>query len=176
MKHSAKFFASAMLLTATLFTNAYAQEATSIAAVQSSYTLNTLNAEENTSTKVDPVANAAVSAKFATLFPTATEQKWSTSADNCWVSFLNNGRKAKASFTKEGKLNYIISDCAMEHLPGAFSKTISNKYASYRLFNAIEIKAHETVAYQAVLEDSKGFITLKYTSEGVEELQQVKKQ
>ena len=64
----------------------------------------------------------------------------------------------------------------MENLPAAFSKTITNKYASYHLFNAIEIAAYGTVAYQAILENSKDFITLKYTSEGVEEIQQVKKQ
>ncbi len=165
-----------MLLIATLFTNSYAQKATSIAAVQPSYIHNTLNVEENTGTKVDPTANAAVSAKFATIFPTATEQKWTASDDNYWVSFVNNGRKTKASFTLKGKLNYIITNCSMENLPAAFSKTITSKYASYSLFNAIEINAHETVTYQAVVEDGKGFITLKYTSEGVEELQQVKKQ
>ena len=64
----------------------------------------------------------------------------------------------------------------MENLPAAFSKTITSNYASYHLFNAIEIAAYSTVAYQAILENSKDFITLKYTSEGIEEIQQVKKQ
>ena len=105
----------------------------------------------------------------------ATNLKRANTRDNCWVSFLNNSRKAKASFSPKGILNYIITDCAMENLPEAFSKKIMNKYASYHLFNAIEIAAYSTVAYQAVLENSKGYITLKYTPDGVEEIQQVKK-
>ncbi len=64
----------------------------------------------------------------------------------------------------------------MEHLPIAFSKSIKKDYASYHLFYAKEITAHGTVAYQAILEDSKGYVTLKYTSGGVKEIQQVKKQ
>ena len=176
MKHSAKFFALTMLITVTLFSNAYAQDATAIAKVQTSWPNNNFSVKENNSIKTDFEANSVVTAKFSTLFPTATSQKWTGGADNCWVSFLNNGRKVKASFTLEGKLNYTIIDCAMDNLPAAFSKTILNEYASYQLFNAIEIAAHGTVAYQAILEDSKGYITLKYTSEGVEEIQQVKKQ
>ena len=77
---------------------------------------------------------------------------------------------------KKGKLNYLIIDIPMENLPGAFSKKITNEYASYQLLNAVEITAHGIVAYQVILEDCKGYVTLRYTSEGVEIMQQVKKQ
>ena len=131
--------------------------------------------DENSNAKTVNVADALIVSKFSSLFTNATNLKWANSTDNCWVSFLNNNRKAKASFTSKGILNYIITDCAMENLPAALIKTITNNYASYHLFNAIEIAAYNTLAYQAILENSTGYITLKYTADGVEEIQQVKK-
>ena len=175
MKHSFKLSALSMLITVTLFSNAYAQDATAIATVQTSGPNNNFHLKENNSIKTDFEANSVVTDKFSTLFPNAASQQWAGGVDNCWVSFLNNGRKVKASFTQEGKLNYAITDCAMQHLPATFSIIIKDTYASYKLFNAIEIAAHGMVAYQAILEDSKSYITLKYTSGGVEEIQQVKK-
>ena len=72
-------------------------------------------------------------------------------------------------------MNYAIIDCAIEQLPAAFSKAIKQDYPSCHLFNAIEITAHKAVAYQAILENAQGYITLKYTIDGLEEIQQVKK-
>ena len=138
---------------------------------------NTTNIEdENSGSKTDDGANAAIVSKFSTLIPSATNLKWTNSADNFLVSFLIKGRKGNAGFTAKAELNYAITDCNVEQLPVAFSKTIKIDYAFYHLFNAKKITAYKTVAYQEILEDSKGFITLKYTSEGVEEVQQVKKQ
>ena len=176
MTHSTKIFATTILLTVALCTNVFAQAVTDVATNHLSYSKNTFSPKENSSINKDFRADPAITVRFSNLFPTATDQKWTAGADNFWVSFLNNGRKANASVTLKGKLNYMITDCAMENLPAAFSKKIINDYASYQLFNAIEIKAHGSVAYQAILEDSKGYITLKYTSEGVEVIQQVKKQ
>ena len=175
MKHSIKLSALTMLITLTLFNNAYAQNSMAIATVQTSGPNNNYGVKSDNNIKKDFEANPVLTAKFYTLFPTATSQKWTGGADNSWVSFINNGRKVKASFTLDGKLNYAITDCTMQHLPTAFRKAITNFYASYQLFNAIEIMAYNTVAFQAILEDSKGYITLKYTTEGVEEIQQVKK-
>ena len=135
----------------------------------------TVFVDENSNAKT-VVADALIVSKFSSLYPNATNLNWANTSNNYWVSFLNNNRKAKASFSPKGILNYIITDCAMENLPASFSKTIMSNYASYHLFNAIEIAAYSTVAYQAILENSKGYITLKYTSEGVEEIQQVKNQ
>ena len=175
MTHSTNIFAATILLTFSICTNSFAQEVTAVAANQLSYTKNSFNAKENSSTKTDFKANPAITIKFSTLFPTATNQKWSAAANNYWVSFLNNGRRANASLTKKGKLNYVIIDIAMENLPGAFSKKITNEYTSYQLLNAVEITVHGIVAYQVILEDCKGYVTLRYTSEGVEIMQQVKK-
>ena len=116
-----------------------------------------------------------VMGKFSSMYPGATSPQWTTSQDNLWVSFLHNGRKSSASFNLKGKMNYVILDCGIDQLPAAFSNTIKKEYASYSLCNAIQIKAHDAVAYQVVLENSASFLTLKYTSEGVEEVGKVTK-
>ncbi len=131
--------------------------------------------EESNSTTTAVTANPVIAAKFSALVPGATNLQWTNTDDNCWVSFLNNGRKGNASFTPKGKMNYIIADCGMEQLPAAFRETIKKQYASYHLFNAIEVTAHHAVAYQAILENAQGYITLKYTADGIEEIQQVTK-
>ncbi|MEO6730235.1 MAG: hypothetical protein ABIN01_03375 [Ferruginibacter sp.] len=176
MAHSIKTIATTFLLATVLTNYSFAQEMYASTGGKTAYANNAINIEGNNNTKTAVAADPATVAKFSTLFPTATNQKWTTSADNLFVSFLNNGRKGNASFTLKGEMNYAIVDCAMEQLPKAFCKTIKKDYASYHLFNAIEITAYKTVAYQAVLENTNGFVTLKYTIDGVvEEIQQVKK-
>ncbi|MBA2745196.1 MAG: hypothetical protein H0U44_03120 [Flavisolibacter sp.] len=175
MTHSAKFNAATILLTVALSTNTFAQQSYTGASTKAAYAKNTIAIEADNSTKTVLPANPEIEASFSALFPNASNSHWSAGADNYWVSFLNNGRKANASLTPNGKMKYIITVCALEHLPAALSKTIKKEYATYSLFNAIEIKAHGAVAYQAILENNNGFTTLKYTIDGVEEIQQVKK-
>jgi hypothetical protein len=167
-----KMITATILFTIASITNSFAQEAPAIDTLQPSYEHNDLNEKEKNS-HLDVAVNPVVTSKFSTLFPDATSEVWTAGTDNFRVSFLNNNRKANASFTLKGKLNYLITVCALEHLPEAFSKKITNDYATYHLFDAIEITAHNTVAYQAVLTDSKGYITLRYTSEGIEEIQRL---
>jgi hypothetical protein len=64
----------------------------------------------------------------------------------------------------------------MENLPAFFSKTIKKEYACYNLLKGTEIHAYGTVVYQAVIENSTDFKTLKYTVNGIEEIGQMKKQ
>ena len=171
-----KIIAVTFLLAIGFSSSSFAQQSYAGNSVKLADANTTAIVDENSNAKTVYLADALIVSKFSSLFPNATNLKWANSSDNYWVSFLNNSRKAKASFSPKGILNYIITDCAMENLPAAFSKTITSNYASYHLFNAIEIAAYRTVAYQAILENSTGFITLKYTSEGVEEIQQLKKQ
>ncbi len=130
----------------------------------------------STSSNEDILAkNPAIVATFSTMFPLATSSKWANVNDDLWVSFLDNGRKTSACFSAKGKINYAISDCAMGQLPAKFSKTIKKDYALYSMVKAIEIKAHDAVAYEVVLENQLNFIRLKYTSQGVEEVQKINK-
>ncbi len=172
MKNSIKAITATVLITILSSGNLYAQDAYINASAKTPYST---TAGANTSNNSSVAINPLVSAKFSTLFPQATNQQWALNNNSSWVSFLNNGRKASASFTSKGKMNYVITDCAMEQLPGSFRKTISKEYASYNLYNAIEIKAYDAVAYQVVLENASTYITLKFTSDGIEEIQQLKK-
>ena len=175
MKHLIKTFASIFLLTVALLDIAHAQDGMVTASIPTSYN-NSFASKDEKNNKTESAVSEVVTAKFAALYPAASGQLWAATADHCYVSFLNNGRKAKASFTTGGKLNYVITDCSMENLTASFLETIASKYASYQLFNAIQMRAYGTVAYQAMIENSKGFITLKYCGDGVEEMQQVRKQ
>lgn len=176
MTHPAKIIATTILLIIAFSPLTFAQQAYAGASNQQSYAKNTVGFEEGMVTTPTLVANPDMEARFSALFPNASQQQWSTGADNYWVSFLNNGRKANASFTLKGQMMYTITVCTIEHLPAALSKTIKKEYPTYSLFNAIEIKAHGAVVYQAILENSHSFTTLKYTTDGVEEIQRVKKQ
>lgn len=123
--------------------------------------------------ELEPAENAKAS--FSTLFPNASQQKWSNSDGSSIVTFVNNGRKATASFSAKGTLNYVISTCSANDLPSTFSKNIRTNYAEYQLFHAIEIKAYGETAYQAILENDDEFVTLKFTTDGVEQLMLTKK-
>ncbi|MEO7306443.1 MAG: hypothetical protein ABIR78_05495 [Ferruginibacter sp.] len=176
MTASTKTIAVTFLLALGLSSTSFAQQVYASNSVKSPGANTTMIMDENSSTKTVDPADPAIVTRFSALFPNATNLRWTSSADNILVSFVINDRKGSASFTAKAELNYVITDCGMEQLPAAFSKSIKKDYASWHLFNAKEITAYGNVAYQAILENSKGYITLKYTAEGVEEIQQVKKQ
>ena len=176
MKNSIKAIAATALIIILSSGNSSAQEMSAVSAPGKTAHVSTTTARaENNNYLSTAAVNPMILAKFSALFPGATSQQWGSSDNNFWVSFLNNNRKASASFTVKGKIKYIITDCAMEQLPGSFRKTISKEYASFKLYSAIEIKAYDAVAYQAVLENASTYVTLKFTNEGVEEIQQLKK-
>ena len=178
MQNSIKATVASAVITLLLSGNIQAQDANSSSTAKTVYkNIPTVIKDIPANVANENIAanNPMILAKFSTLFPLATQPQWTGSKDNLWVSFLNNGRKASACFTPKGQMNYAISDCAEDQLPAAFSNTIKKDYPLYHLYNAVEIKAYDAVAYQVVLENSNKFITLKYTSEGVEEIQQVVK-
>lgn len=172
MTQSAKIITAALLFSTALCINTVAQE--SIASAEPGYAKNNTGLPTDNATPVIP--SAKTKAGFVELFPNAVNPLWTAMGDNYYVSFLNNGRKANASFTPKGKMNYCITECSMENLPASFSKTIKNEYAGYSLIKGTEIKASGAVVYQAIIENSTGFKTLKYTVDGIEEMQPVKKQ
>jgi hypothetical protein len=172
MTHPAKAIVASLLFSTVLCTNSFAQQ--SIVSLESVYDKN--NSELLTHNTTPVAVNTNTKASFDALFPNATNPLWAAIGDNYYVSFLNNGRKANAVFTAKGKMNYCITDCSMENLPAFFSKTIKKEYACYNLLKGTEIHAYGTVVYQAVIENSTDFKTLKYTVNGIEEIGQMKKQ
>lgn len=175
MKQFTKIIAAAILFTAVATSTTNAQQATTNNAADAAFVKNTFPSSTHMATSTVPAANPKIEARFAALFPHASNLQWAAGTDNYWVSFLNKGRKASASFSPKGKMNYAITDCDMAHLPQAFTETIQKEYADYSLLKAVEIKAHNSVAYHAILEDANGYVTLKYTTDGVEKIQEVVK-
>ena len=113
--------------------------------------------------------------RFSTLFQNSSNQQWTEVNQTLFVSFINNGKKARASFTKDGIMNYAITDSDLKQLPSGLQQHIKNNYPGYTVFNAIEIDAYNTMAHQVILKDADGFITLKSTTDGVEEISHVSK-
>ena len=137
MTASTKIIAVTFLLAIGLSPASFAQQSYASNSVKFTDANTATIVDENSNAKTVDVADALIVSKFSSLYPNVINPKWANTSNNYWVSFLNNNRKAKASFSPKGILNYIITDCAMENLPISFSNTITKKYASYHLFNAI---------------------------------------
>lgn len=174
MKLRIKLIVATFFFIPGFFSLAQAQEMNANNLVQPSYAT-TRGAITEHSTENSLTVNPAIKSLFLTLFPHATAQQWSLNGSNNFVSFLNNGRKASACFSAKGKMTYSITACDAEQLPKDFSKKINKDYKAYSLFHATQISAFGETAYHAILENTTGFITLKYTSDGIEETQTVKK-
>ena len=113
--------------------------------------------------------------RFSILYPDPNNPQWTEINNVLFVSFTNNGNKTRACFTKDGKMNYAITDCHLPQLPEELKQHITTKYPGYTVFNAIEINAYNKIAHQVILEDATGFITLKSTDEGIDETSKVSK-
>ena len=119
--------------------------------------------------------NAKVADRLINLFPKASTLEWRQFNHLYHVSLLNAGRKSVAVLTPKGLINYILVDCQLSQLPQDFQKKIARDYAGYTFVSAVQIHAHHTVAHQVILENADGYITLKSTEDGVEEIQAIKK-
>jgi hypothetical protein len=115
------------------------------------------------------------SKSFSIMFPNFVEQEWTETNDALYVSFINDGHKTRASFSKNGTLNYAIADYKLEQLPAMLQQYINTECPGYTVFNAIKITAYSSTAYQVILENTSGFITLKSTIDGVEKTGHVSK-
>ncbi|AHF17284.1 hypothetical protein [Niabella soli] len=167
MKRQLKTLSAACFLVLGGFLPSYAQnryEGTVAKAFNATILMALVDINKETVTEANPAAHSS----FSILFPNATEPKWTQKDTYSYVSFLNNGRKATASFSPKGVLNYVITECSLEQLPKLFNRKIRKSYAGYWLLQATEIQAYGQKAYQAILENASGFITLKYTTDGVE--------
>ncbi len=119
--------------------------------------------------------NAKVAASFNKLFPATGDVQWILNGQISEAHFIINGRKTKAVFAANGRLNYSIATCSLLQLPVLLQTEIQKQYANYSLLNAVEIKAYDAVAYQVILENENGYVTLKSTADGVEEIHTVTK-
>jgi hypothetical protein len=114
--------------------------------------------------------------RFSRLFQNASNQSWIEVNQILFVSFLKNGQKTRACFTKDGSMNYAITDYNLKRLPAGLQQYIKTHHPCYTVLNAIEIQAYNTTVHQVILENAGGFVTLKSTADGVEETSHVSKQ
>ena len=163
-----------VLFSQTIFSQELAVNKTRETTPLLSATVKTENAKEAGAPVIANPDAKLVTALVAT-FPTATAQEWRMLNNGYYVSFMNSGRKAKAMFTQKGKMSYAITDCSLEQLPAPMRKKIASDYAAYTFVNAIEINAYDAIAHQAVLQNQAGYITLKATPDGVEQIDTQKK-
>ncbi len=124
---------------------------------------------------VTSAGNSKIDAKFAGLFPAAQEQQWLADAKGYWVSFNDDGRKTRAGFTSNGKLNYIIKDASWNHLSADLQQFINKNYVGYDLMNAIEITAFGERSQQVILQNATAYISLNSGADGIEEIKKVSK-
>lgn len=121
-------------------------------------------------------ANSKISASFYRQFPAAEQVQWISNGQTSEAHFVVNGRKTKAVFTPNGCLRYALTTCTPEQLPKQLQQHMQKQYAGFVVLNAVEINAHEAVAYQVILENQTGYVTLKFTADAVEELERITKQ
>ena len=173
-----KSFLLTVVLTFPFMNNSFAQQANeTIASTLNSVkgfsevpSINNNLASANTITTTNTIlANYPKLMKhFTALFQNSSNQEWAETNQTFFVSFINNGQKTRASFTKNGMMNYAITNSDLKQLPEALQHHIENNYPGYTIFNAIEIDAYNTTAHQVILENAAGFVTLKSTADGVE--------
>lgn len=72
-------------------------------------------------------------------------------------------------------VQYTVTNCTLNQLPGALQNKISKYYAGYAYVSAVRINAHDAVAHEVILQNEKDILTLKSTEDGVEEIQTITK-
>lgn len=132
-----------------------------------------VNSSVNSVSTVVPAS--AILARFNSIYPSAEGAIWYCTEQFNYASFLNAGHRINVSFAPDGKLNYSIAACEMSQLPESFKKIIKREYKDAQILNTKRIEAYGRTAFWAVLENLSQFVVLKYTNDGVEEVQRVKK-
>ena len=182
MKHSICLISLSFFVFLFSSNLSYAQELLAVnAPVQSGNNVYESNALSEGSTMV-PVSAAILAEtnpklirNFSQLFPTTEKVSWSKMNNGFYASFDKDGQHTSAVFTNNGLLNYTITSCSLEQLPATLQQSISKKYNGYRLFNASQIRSNGTEAYNVVLENANGFVTLQHTEDGTAEIKKVNK-
>lgn len=106
---------------------------------------------------------------FAKQFPGAEGQEWIQHDKQYDVSFICQGKKSRAVFDGKGNFSYAISYCTLNDLPLEISGKFTAEYEGYHVFQAMEVKAHGSIAHHIILENAGKYITIKITDEGIEE-------
>lgn len=154
---------------------AFAQSTFNTSLVQNTGGIEEAGINKSTGSVSTAVPPATILTRFNAIYPSAAGAVWYCTEQFNYVSFLNAGHRISVSFAPDGKPNYSIAECEMSQLPENFKKVIKREYKDARTLNTKRIEAYGKTAFWAVLENLNEFVVLKYTNDGVEELQHVKK-
>ncbi len=116
-----------------------------------------------------------VARKFFLLFPDAASPSWIKETGFLYVSFVNNGNKATASFNPKGSMNYCISYIQEENFPADLLQKVKGSYPADEIFSIKEITTEEITMHEIVLLNSQHYTVISLTPNGIAEIRKIKR-
>jgi hypothetical protein len=129
----------------------------------------------NDTAEVLEQAYPKVARKFFLLFPEAVNASWIKETGFLYVSFVNLGNKASASFSSKGSLNYCISYIAESDFPADLHQKIKGTYPADEIFSIKEIMTEQVTLHEIVLQNSEYFTVVSLSASGITEVKKIKK-
>jgi hypothetical protein len=127
------------------------------------------------STEVLEQSYPKVARKFFLLFPEAVNTAWVKETEFLYVSFLNNGNKATASFNPKGSMNYCISYVKEADFPDDLLQKVKGSYPADEIFSIKEIMTEEMTMHEIVLQNSERYTVISLSPNGISETRKIKK-
>lgn len=116
-----------------------------------------------------------VARKFFLLFPDAVNPSWIKETEFLYVTFVNNGNKATASFSPKGSMNYCISYIPESAFSADLLQKVKGSYPADEIFSIKEIMTEEMTMHEIVLQNSEHFTVISLTPNGISEIRKIKK-
>ena len=116
-----------------------------------------------------------VARKFFLLFPDAVNPSWIKETGFLYVTFLNNGNKATASFSPKGSMNYCISYIKEADFPADLLQKVKGSYPADEIFSIKEIMTEEMTMHEIVLQNTQHYTVISLSPNGISEIRQIRK-
>ena len=119
----------------------------------------------------DNPVSEKVKQSFEKEFAKATNINWVSKDKNVFqATFTYSGTQVEAYFDTDGSLLSTARLISDKQLPVMIIKSLSKDYAQYDVLRAQECNINNTTFYLVTLRDSKETISLKFSSNGEEQL------
>jgi hypothetical protein len=116
-----------------------------------------------------------VARKFFLLFPEAINPSWIKETGFLYVTFLNSGNKATASFNPRGSMNYCISYIREADFPADLLQKVKGSYPAEEIFSIKEIMTEDMTMHEIVLQNNQHYTVISLTSNGISEIRKIKR-
>lgn len=104
---------------------------------------------------------AKVDQAFKSTFTDAQDPRWYQANKNYLVKFITNDMKNNALFRKNGSIVYNISYGYEKDLPASVKSLVNERYSTYNIVVAINVKQDQRDVWVVNLEDDKRNITVR---------------